>query len=118
MAGHQIAVNLVAMMFMLALAQATAAGTLVAQHLGAGEPEAARRVGRHALVLATLVAGVVGALAALLRQPIVALYTRDQAAAAAAVPCCSGSGSSTWAMRCRPWPPMCCAPTTWPRCPW
>lgn len=85
-AGHQIAVNLVAMMFMLALAQATAAGTLVAQHLGAGEPEAARRVGRHALVLATLVAGVVGALAALLRQPIVALYTRDQAAAAAALP--------------------------------
>ena len=32
------------MMFMLALAQATAAGTLVAQHLGAGEPETARRV--------------------------------------------------------------------------
>uniref|UniRef100_UPI00202F8CEF MATE family efflux transporter n=4 Tax=Pseudomonadota TaxID=1224 RepID=UPI00202F8CEF len=29
-AGHQIAVNLVAMMFMIALALATAAGTLVA----------------------------------------------------------------------------------------
>lgn len=85
-AGHQIAVNLVSMMFMLALAQATAAGTLVAQHLGAREPEVARAIGRHALLLCALVAGGVGALVALLREPIVQLYTSNAAAAAAALP--------------------------------
>jgi MATE family multidrug resistance protein len=85
-AGHQIAVNLVAMMFMTALAQATAASTLVAQHLGAGDQHAARIVGRHAVVLALLVAAGLGAVVALAREPIVALYTSNPEAAAAALP--------------------------------
>ncbi len=85
-AGHQIAVNLVSMMFMLALGQATAAGTLVAQHLGAREYQQAKLVGRHALLLCALVAATVGGVVALLRGPIVDLYTNNAAAAAAAVP--------------------------------
>jgi MATE family multidrug resistance protein len=85
-AGHQIAVNLVSMMFMLALGQATAAGTLVAQHLGARECEQAKAVGRHSLILCGLVAAGVGAVVALLREPIVNLYTTNPAAAAAALP--------------------------------
>jgi len=85
-AGHQIAVNLVAMMFMIALALAMAALTLVAQHLGAGQKREARIVGRHAMVLATLVAATVGAVVALAREPIVALYTSNPEAAAAALP--------------------------------
>ncbi|MFT7724464.1 MAG: MATE family efflux transporter [Roseateles sp.] len=85
-AGHQIAVNLVAMMFMIALALAMAALTLVAQHLGAGERREARTVGRHAMVLAALVAATVGAAVALAREPIVALYTANPEAAAAALP--------------------------------
>lgn len=85
-AGHQIAVNLVAMMFMIALAQATAAGTLVAQHLGADQKREARIVGRHALTLAALTAAGVGAVVALARGPIVALYTNSPATAAAALP--------------------------------
>ncbi|NCT83806.1 MAG: MATE family efflux transporter [Comamonadaceae bacterium] len=85
-AGHQIAVNLVAMMFMIALALATAAGTLVAQHLGADEKREARTVGRHALTLAALAAAAVGAVVALAREPIVALYTDSTATAAAALP--------------------------------
>lgn len=85
-AGHQIAVNLVAMMFMIALALATAAGTLVAQHLGAQEKHEARTVGRHAMTLAALTAAAVGAVVALAREPIVALYTNNSAAAAAALP--------------------------------
>ncbi len=85
-AGHQIAVNLVAMMFMIALALATAAGTLVAQHLGAGEKHQARIVGRHALALAALVAAGVGAAVALAREPILALYTSNTMTAAAALP--------------------------------
>jgi MATE family multidrug resistance protein len=85
-AGHQIAVNLVAMMFMTALALATSAGTLVAQHLGADEKREARIVGRHAMTLATLVAAALGAVVALAREPIVALYTSNPEAAAAALP--------------------------------
>jgi multidrug resistance protein, MATE family len=85
-AGHQIAVNLVAMMFMTALALATAAGTLVAQHLGAEQKREARIVGRHAMALATLVAAGLGAIVALAREPIVALYTNNPEAAAAALP--------------------------------
>ena len=85
-AGHQIAVNLVAMMFMIALALATAAATLVAQHLGANEKREARIVGRHAMVLSALVAASVGAVVALAREPIVALYTANPATAAAALP--------------------------------
>jgi len=85
-AGHQIAVNLVSMMFMMAYAQATAAGTLVAQHLGAHQHEEARAVGRHALLLCLLVAGTVGALVAMGREPIVNLYTSNAAAANAALP--------------------------------
>lgn len=85
-AGHQIAVNLVAMMFMIALALAMAALTLVAQHLGAGQKREARIVGRHAMVLTTLVAAAVGAIVALAREPIVALYTDNPEAAAAALP--------------------------------
>jgi MATE family multidrug resistance protein len=85
-AGHQIAVNLVAMMFMIALALAMSALTLVAQHLGAGEKREARIVGRHAMALGTLVAATVGAVVALAREPIVALYTSDPETAAAALP--------------------------------
>jgi MATE family multidrug resistance protein len=85
-AGHQIAVNLVAMMFMTALALATAAGTLVAQHLGAEQKREARIVGRHAMALASLVAAGLGAIVALAREPIVALYTSNPEAAAAALP--------------------------------
>lgn len=85
-AGHQIAVNLVAMMFMIALAMATAAGTLVAQHLGADEKHEARTVGRHAMTLATLTAAGVGAVVAFAREPIVALYTSNAVTAAAALP--------------------------------
>jgi len=85
-AGHQIAVNLVAMMFMTALALATAAGTLVAQHLGADEKREARIVGRHAMTLTMLVASALGAIVALAREPIVALYTSNPEAAAAALP--------------------------------
>lgn len=85
-AGHQIAVNLVAMMFMIALALATAAGTLVAQHLGAEQKREARIVGRHAMALAALVAASVGAVVAFARGHIVALYTDNAATAAAALP--------------------------------
>lgn len=85
-AGHQIAVNLVAMMFMMALALGTAGGTLVAQHLGAQQVKEAQAVGRHVLWLCGGLAAALGGLVALARQPIVALYTNDATAAQAALP--------------------------------
>ena len=59
-AGHQIAVNLVSMMFMMPLAIANATSTLVAQRVGAGDCADARRIGWHGLEIGVGVAAVVG----------------------------------------------------------
>lgn len=85
-AGHQIAANLAALMFMVPLAMANASSTLVAQRIGAGDPVDAERLGWHGLQagagLALLMAGVLF----LARAPIAALYTPDVAVLAVAVP--------------------------------
>ncbi|UUX94954.1 MATE family efflux transporter [Aquabacterium sp. J223] len=85
-AGHQIAANLTALLFMMPLSMAQAAGALVAQALGAGEVGRAQALGRRALRLALGIAAVAAALLALLRQPIAGLYTGDAALAASVVP--------------------------------
>ena len=85
-AGHQIAINLVSIMFMMPLAIANASGTLVAQQVGAGAPGSARRLGWHGLQLGVLIAASLGALVYLLREAIVTLYTHDPAVIAAALP--------------------------------
>jgi MATE family multidrug resistance protein len=85
-AGHQIAANLAALLFMMPLSMANAATTLVAQAIGAGEPQRAQALGRRALALALAIAAVAALLLALLRQPIAGLYTRDTALAASVVP--------------------------------
>lgn len=85
-AGHQIAVNLVSMMFMMPLAVANAASTLVAQQIGAGDLRDARRLGWHALQLGTLLAAVTGSLVYLGRETVIGAYTRNPDIAAAALP--------------------------------
>lgn len=85
-AGHQIAANLVSMLFMMPLATASASSTLVAQHLGAGEAAAARRLGWHGMALGCAMAAVLGSTVFLARPWVVGLYTRDAAVAAAALP--------------------------------
>lgn len=85
-AGHQIAVNMVSMMFMLPLAIANASGTLVAQRIGAGDGDDARRLGWSGLGAGVLIAGVLGAAVYLLRAEVVGLYTADAVIVAAAVP--------------------------------
>ena len=85
-AGHQLAANLVSLMFMMPLALANATGTLVAQQLGAGDGRTAERLAWHGLVLATGIA-VLMALALLAgRHGVLGLYTRDGAVLAAALP--------------------------------
>ena len=54
-AGHQIAANLVSLLFMLPLALGNASSTLVAQRIGAGDARDARRLGWHGMQLAALV---------------------------------------------------------------
>ncbi len=83
-AGHQIAVNLVSLMFMMPLALANATSTLVAQHIGAGDRRDARRTGWHGLQLGVGVSAAVGAAVYLAREPIVRTYTGDDHRDAAA----------------------------------
>ncbi len=85
-AGHQIAANLAALTYMLPLALANATSTLVAQSIGAGQPERARGFGRHGLRL-TLICGLaVAALLGFARDPIARAYTTDEAVIAYALP--------------------------------
>jgi MATE family multidrug resistance protein len=89
-AGHQIAANMVAMMFMLPLAIANAASTLVAQQVGAGDAADARRLAWSSLEIGIAVAAVVGAAVYLLREHVVGLYTANPVIVAAALPLLAG----------------------------
>ena len=85
-AGHQIAVNLVSLMFMMPLAIANASSTLVAQRIGAGDMDDARRLGWHGLEAGVLIAATMGAAVYLLREDILRLYTHDAIIIGAALP--------------------------------
>ena len=85
-AGHQLAANLVSILFMLPLALGNATGTLVAQRIGARDLAAARRLGWHGLQMALALAALLGALIYALRERVVQLYTGDAAVVAAALP--------------------------------
>jgi MATE family multidrug resistance protein len=84
-AGHQIAVNLVSMMFMMPLALSNATTTLVAQSIGANRLHDARRLGLHGLQVTMAIAALTGASVYGLREGIVGLYTSDAAVAAVAL---------------------------------
>ena len=84
-AGHQIAANLVALLFMMPLALANATSTLVAQRIGAQDLRDARRLGWHGLLIGCAVAAVMGGTVFLARVSVVALYTADAAVAAVAL---------------------------------
>ena len=85
-AGHQLAINLVSVLFMVPLAMANATGTLVAQRIGALDARAARRVGWHGLQIGIVLAALLGSLVYALREPILRLYTADPLVIAAALP--------------------------------
>ena len=85
-AGHQIAANLVAVMFMTPLALSSATMTLVAQRVGAGDGEDARRLGWHGMQFGLAVAAVMAAALGLGRGAVAGLYTGDTAILAVAVP--------------------------------
>lgn len=85
-AGHQIISNFATVLYMLPLSIASATGTLVAQSIGAREPETARRIGNTGIRLAAVLATVTGIIVWLARDVIVHAYTPNEAIIAAAMP--------------------------------
>ena len=84
LAGHQIAANFATVLYMLPLSVSIAAGSLVAQQLGAGHGAAARRAAWGGVGLAALLSMSLGAVVWFGRASIVAWYTRDEAVRAVA----------------------------------
>jgi MATE family multidrug resistance protein len=84
-AGHQIVANVIALLFMLPLSYGIASSVLVAQALGAGRPAVARRAGLRGFRIAVASALLLAALVYLLREPMVAQFTRDPQVAAVAL---------------------------------
>jgi MATE family multidrug resistance protein len=85
-AGHQLAANLVSMMFMMPLSIANASSTLVAQSIGADDAPGARRLSWHGLQIGLLVAAVMGSGVYLSREQVLGAYTHDPVIIAAAMP--------------------------------
>lgn len=85
-AGHQIAANLVALLFMLPLGLSNGTSTLVAQRIGANDLADARRLGWHGWILTVGMAALVGSVVFAGREPILRLYTQHPQVIAAALP--------------------------------
>ncbi len=85
-AGHELAINLVAMMFMMPLALGSAAGTLVAQALGARAFEDSRHLSHHSMLLGQLLACALGAVVFLFREQVLGVYTHEHTIVQAALP--------------------------------
>ncbi|PLZ03646.1 MATE family efflux transporter [Burkholderia sp. WAC0059] len=86
LAGHQIASNLGAVLYMTPLSIGVATSTLVAQALGAQRPAEARLLARHGIATACVIACCYGAIVLALRPLIIGGYTPNPAVAAAAMP--------------------------------
>jgi len=84
-AAHAIAIRVISLAYMAGYGISVAATTLVGRYLGAQEPEAARRSMRSCLMLTLLLMGSMGVGFFVWRQPLVALFTRDDAVAPLAV---------------------------------
>ena len=85
-AGHQLAANLVSMMFMVPLALANGTATLVAQRVGANDLAEARRLGWHGVEIGVGTAAVLGALVYFAREPVLHIYTDNPTIIAATMP--------------------------------
>lgn len=86
LAGHQIAGNLGAVLYMTPLAIGIASSTLVSQALGARRFDDAASISRHGIGMACVLAFVYGAILLAARPHIIAAYTPDANVIAAAMP--------------------------------
>jgi MATE family, multidrug efflux pump len=89
MAGHQIAINLAALTFMVPLGVGDAASVLVGQAVGRGDPGGTRGAARAALASGAAFMAATAALFLMFPEPLARLYSRDLdviAIAAALIP--------------------------------
>lgn len=86
LAGHQIAGNLGAVLYMTPLAIGIASSTLVSQALGARRFDDAASISRHGIGMACVLACVYGVILLAARPHIIAAYTPDANVIAAAMP--------------------------------
>jgi multidrug resistance protein, MATE family len=84
-AGHQIAINLASLTFMVPLGVGAAAAVLVGNAVGRGDATAARRSARTALFCSTVFMSLTGILFLLGPQVLARLYTNDATVLAIAV---------------------------------
>ncbi|WP_448215539.1 MATE family efflux transporter [Endozoicomonas sp. 2B-B] len=78
-AGHQIALNLASMAFMVPLSLSMGITIRVGQALGAGDPEAARFSGYSGIVATLLTATLIASVMWAFADALTSLYTRDTA---------------------------------------
>ncbi len=86
LAGHQIAGNLGAVLYMTPLSIGIASSTLVSQALGAQRYDDARSISRHGIGMACVLALVYGVVLLAARAHVIAAYTPDANVIAAAMP--------------------------------
>jgi len=84
LAGHQIAGNLGAVLYMTPLSIGIATGTVVAQALGSKDADRAQRVSKHGIQFATAIGLVYATVVLLARHGIAHAYTSNAAVASAA----------------------------------
>jgi MATE family multidrug resistance protein len=77
MAGHQVAINLAALTFMVPLGVGDAASVLVGQAVGRGDPEGTRGAARAAFACGVAFMAMTGAIFLSLPEPLARLYSRD-----------------------------------------
>ena len=78
-AGHQIAANVTAVIYMFGLAVGNATAVLTAQAIGAGSPNEARHTGLTGMGIMFCISACAGVTIFLAARSIVFLYTRDPA---------------------------------------
>ncbi|WP_309044032.1 MATE family efflux transporter [Marinobacter sediminicola] len=84
-AGHQVALNVVSLLFMLPLSIGMALTLRVSFLIGAGAPDTARLISHSSLILAAMTALVFATLLFTFSQGVSALYTSDAAVQAVTV---------------------------------
>ena len=77
MAGHQIAINLASLTFMVPLGVGDAGSVLVGQAVGRGDPEGTRGAARAALACGVTFMSLTAALFLTVPEPLARLYSRD-----------------------------------------
>ena len=77
LAANQIALQYMSLSFTMGIAIAMAGSSLVAQHLGAKEPELAEKVGYRATYLAMLVMGIIGLSYLIAPEALMSIFSDD-----------------------------------------